>query len=175
VRHNWVVVGRLNYDGFLIIILVPAFRLQMSHEISSTTLRRKYFGSLFLQCCFDGKTSLIKKCLVAWRILCCRIFNDAFIESVHVYICIHVVVVPHQLTCRRCTEFNYVSAAPDYMVRKKIRQKVARQLITSIVMLWTNLQHLQFFVAEKFFDKIRLTCLCEKMLAPHIRLSKFRK
>ena len=74
------------------------------------------------------------------------------------YICIHVVV-PHQLTCRRCTEFNYVSAAPDYMVRKKIRQKVARQLITSIVMLWTNLQHLQFFVAEKFFDKIKLTCL----------------
>ena len=34
---------------------------------------------------------------------------------------------------------------------------------------------LQFFVAEKFFDKIKLTCLCEKMLAPHIRLSKFRK
>ena len=53
------------------------------------------------------------------------IFNDAFIESVHVYICIHVVVVPDQLTCRRCTEFNYVSAAPDYMVRKKIRQKSA--------------------------------------------------
>jgi len=46
-----------------------------------------------------------------------------------------------------------VSAAPDYMVRKKIRQKVARQLITSIVVLWTNLQHLQFFVAENFFDK----------------------
>ena len=99
------------------------------------------------------------------------IFNDAFIESVHVYICIHVVVVPDQLTCRRCTEFNYVSAAPDYMVIKKIRQKVARQLITSIVMVWKNLQHLQFFVAEKFYDKIRLTCLCEKMLAPHIRLS----
>ena len=56
--------------------------------------------------------------------------NDAFIESVHVYICIHVVVVPHQLTCRRCAEFNYVSDALDYMVRKKIRQKVARQLIT---------------------------------------------
>ena len=31
------------------------------------------------------------------------------------------------------------------------------------------------FVAETFFDKIRLTCLCEKMLAPHIRLSEFRK
>jgi len=50
-----------------------------------------------------------------------------------------------------------VSAAPDYMVRKKIRQNVARQLITSIVVLWTNLQHLQFFVAENFFDKITLT------------------
>ena len=73
------------------------------------------------------------------------IYNDAFIESVHVYICIHVVVVPHQLTCRRCAEFNYVFDALDYMVKKKIRQKVARQLITSIVMLWTNLQHLQFF------------------------------
>ena len=87
------------------------------------------------------------------------------------YICIHVVVVPHQLTCRRCTEFNYVSAAPDNMVKKKIRQKVARQLIISIVMLWTNLQDVQFFVDEKFFDKSTLTCLCEKMLAPHI----FRK
>ena len=68
-----------------------------------------------------------------------------------------------------------MSAAPDDMVRKKIRQKVARQLITSIVILRTNLQHLQLFVAEKFFDKIRFTRLCEKMLAPHIRLSKFRK
>ena len=68
-----------------------------------------------------------------------------------------------------------MSAAPDYMVRKKVRQEVARQLITSIGMLWTNLQHLQFFLAEKFFDKSRLTCLCEKMLVPHIRLSKFRK
>ena len=151
-RHNWVVVGRLNCDGFSIIILVPALRRQMSRH---TSLRKlldcKYIGSLFLQCCFDVKASLIKKCLVAWRILCCGIFNNAFIESVHVYICIHVVVVPDQLTCRRCTEFNYVSAAPGYMVRKKIRQKIARQLITSIVMLWTNLQHLQFFVAEKFF------------------------
>ena len=59
-----------------------------------------------------------------------------------------------------------MSAATDYMVRKKIRQKVARQLIASIVMLWINLQHLQFFVAEKFFDKIRLTCLCEKDACP---------
>ena len=152
VRHNWVVVGRLNYDGFSIIILVPAFRRQI---LRHTSLRKlldcKYFGSLFLQSCFDVKASLIEKCLVAWRILCCGIFNEACIESVDVYICTHVVVVPDLLTCRRCTEFNYVSAAPGYMVRKKIRQKVARQLITSIAMLWTNLQHLQFFVAEKFF------------------------
>jgi len=167
VRHNWVVVGRLNYDGFLIIILVPAFRLQMSHEISSKTLRCKYFGSLFLQCCIDGNASLIKKCLVAWRILCCGIFNDAFIESVHVYNCIHVVVVPHQLTCRRCTEFNYVSAAPDYMVRKKIRQKVARQLITSIVMLWTNLQHLQFLLLKSFLIKLGWHVYAKRCL-PHI-------
>ena len=118
----------------------------------TATLRKlldcKYFGSLFLRCCFDGEASLIKKVLssmtntMLWNIQWC----------VHwICSCIHVFVVPHQLTCRRCTEFNYVSAAPDYMVRKKIRQKVARQWITSIVMLWTNLQHLKFFVAEKFF------------------------
>ena len=135
----------------------------------------KYFGSLFLQCCFDGKASLIKKCLVAWRILCCGILNNAFIEYVHVYICIHVVVVPHQLTCKGCTEFNCVCCTRLHGMKENTIEGCA------------SINYFHCYAVDKFaafaiiccwkvfFDKIRLTCLCEKMLAPHIRLSQFRK